>query len=66
MFYISSYFWDRASDAGLIKDKDAIAFVLNPLDLKAAGDKACKTTNSELDKAFPDVCTFPPLLHSTE
>lgn len=30
VFYISSYFWDRALDIGIIKDKDASKFETTP------------------------------------
>ncbi len=36
MFYISSYFWDRATDVGLIPDTKSISVVISPSDFRPA------------------------------
>jgi hypothetical protein len=30
VYYVSSYFWDRALDSGIISDKEAISFKTSP------------------------------------
>ncbi len=54
-FYVSSYFWDRATDAGIIGDKAAITWVLKPNDFSAAASKACSSSVSTLSQHFPNV-----------
>ena len=54
-FYVSSYFWDRATDAGIITDENALTWDLKPSDLVAAANKACDSAVSELSAAFPNV-----------
>lgn len=54
-FYVSSYFWDRATDAGIIADPAAISWDLKPADLQSAADKACSTPVAGLGAAFPKV-----------
>ena len=54
-FYVSSYFWDRAADAGIIGEKKAITWTLKPDDFKAAATKACSATVATLSAAFPNV-----------
>lgn len=52
-FYVSSYFWDRATDAGIIADEGAITWTLKPSDLSAAGEKACSTPVARVPDLFP-------------
>lgn len=60
-FYVSSYFWDRATDAGIITDENALTWDLKPSDLIDAATKACGTPVSGLAAAFPQVLlTFLP------
>ena len=54
-FYVSSYFWDRATDAGIIGEKDAITWTLKPTDFSAAAKKACASNVAGLASSFPDV-----------
>ena len=56
-FYVSSYFWDRATDAGIIGDKAAITWTLKPNDFSAAANKACASSVAGLASSFPDVRT---------
>jgi hypothetical protein len=57
-FYVSSYFWDRATDAGIIGEKDAITWTLKPNDFSAAGERACASNVASLALSFPDVRTL--------
>ena len=57
-FYVSSYFWDRATEAGVIADKNAVTWELKIADVKAAGEKACSTTMSALSTLFPLVSSI--------
>lgn len=54
-FYVSSYFWDRATDAGIIGEKAAITWTLKPTDFSAAAAKACSSNVAGLSSSFPDV-----------
>ena len=54
-FYVSSYFWDRATDAGIIGEKSAITWTLKPNDFSAAAGQACHSTVSGLASSFPNV-----------
>lgn len=53
---MSSYFWDRATDAGIIGDKAAITWTLKPNDFSAAAAKACSSSVATLHHHFPNVC----------
>eukprot|EP00891_Asterochloris_glomerata_P009175 jgi/Astpho2/9175/fgenesh1_pm.00137_%23_2_t len=53
-FYVSSYFWDRALEAEIITDDNAVSWKLTADDLKEAADKACKASLKELKALFPD------------
>ena len=59
-FYVSSYFWDRATDAGIIGEKTAITWTLKPNDFSAAAGQACHSTVSGLASSFPNVRLAPP------
>lgn len=52
-FYVSSYFWDRATDAGIIADEGAITWTLKPDDLGAAAQKACAASAAKVADLFP-------------
>lgn len=54
-FYVSSYFWDRATDAGIIGEKTAITWVLKPNDFSAAAAKACASDVAGLASNFANV-----------
>lgn len=54
-FYVSSYFWDRAVEAEIIKDHKALTYTLKPRDLEEAAENACKLKASEINTIFPDV-----------
>ncbi|KAK9807066.1 hypothetical protein WJX72_012473 [[Myrmecia] bisecta] len=56
-FYVSSYFWDRAIDAGIITDEKAITWTLKPADLASTGQKACETKVDKILHTFPKVPT---------
>ena len=53
VFHVSSYFWDRATDIGLIPDAAAINAIVKPGAFKAAADAACKTPLDGLAAAYP-------------
>lgn len=52
-FFVSSYFFDRALDAGIIKDGKATSFATSPAAFKDAAHKACSTPLDKLGSAFP-------------
>lgn len=54
-FYVSSYFWDRAVEAEIIKDHNALTYTLKPEDLQEAAESACKLRASDINTIFPDV-----------
>jgi apyrase len=55
VFYISSYFWDRASDAGLVEE-DAIQAHIKPADFTALADRICSAPSIEaMGSLFPRV-----------
>ena len=64
-FYVSSYFWDRATDAGIIAEPEAIMWDLKPADLVKAATLACSTPVSGLAALFPKVrcsSSLPPFI----
>jgi hypothetical protein len=72
-FYVSSYFWDRATDAGIIREQDAIMWDLKPADLVTAATLACSTPIVGLAALFPKVrhtllamprTPWPPFFHA--
>lgn len=54
VFYISSYFWDRASDAGLVAE-DAIEAYVKPSAFVELAEKACAAGLEEIAMIFPKV-----------
>jgi apyrase len=59
--YVSSYFWDRAVDAGLVTDAASVSTAdLTPADLRAKGEAACAAPSAaDVAALFPRV--DPPL-----
>ena len=55
VFYISSYFWDRATNIGIIKDAAAISVTLKPSDFRTHGEAACASPIAGLGEMFPAV-----------
>ena len=55
VFYVSSYFWDRAADAGLVDDDVASQAVLKPQYFEEVAKKACPLRMDELKNVFPRV-----------
>lgn len=53
IFYISSYFWDRATDAGLIPEAKTIQLKVRPSDFGSLAAKACSTDLADMEKTFP-------------
>ncbi|KDD73355.1 GDA1/CD39 nucleoside phosphatase [Helicosporidium sp. ATCC 50920] len=55
-FYISSYFWDRAADAGLLPSEDAIQHLLKPSRFGELAQRACAAGGeADLGREFPRV-----------
>eukprot|EP00878_Enallax_costatus_P034916 GHUV01038861.1.p1 GENE.GHUV01038861.1~~GHUV01038861.1.p1 ORF type:complete len:200 (+),score=53.83 GHUV01038861.1:122-721(+) len=52
VYYVSSYFWDRAQDSGIIADKNAIEWKTSPGDFAKRATAACGKDITELTKAF--------------
>jgi apyrase len=55
VFYISSYFWERAAEAGLVPDGDAIDAVVEPGHFLEAAKRACDLDLKTLGSRFPTV-----------
>lgn len=55
VFYISSYFWDRATDAGLIVDANINQQDVTPKEFGSLAAKACSSKLDDLGAAFPSV-----------
>jgi apyrase len=55
VFYISSYFWDRAQDVGLIPNDKAISVIISPVAFREKGDLACRTPMTSLGSEFASV-----------
>lgn len=55
VFYVSSYFWDRAADAGLVDDDVTSQAFLRPQHFEEAAKKACSLRVDELTSVFPRV-----------
>ena len=49
VFYISSYFWDRATDVGLIPDDKSISVVISPSDFRSAVIYTCTANPLSMD-----------------
>lgn len=55
IFYVSSYFWDRAADAGLITEEDAAQAVVAPHHFERVAKKVCPMDVEDIETAFPRV-----------
>ena len=55
VFYVSSYFWDRAADAGLVNDDTSIQAKVQPGHFGKAAEKACPLDLESLEQTFPRV-----------
>lgn len=55
VFYVSSYFWDRAADAGLVNDEKSIQAKVQAGHFGKAAEKACPLDVTSLEKTFPRV-----------
>ncbi|GAX84844.1 hypothetical protein CEUSTIGMA_g12265.t1 [Chlamydomonas eustigma] len=57
-YYISSYFWDRARDTGIIANPKATSFTTKVQDFSTHAQKACSSemsTLSHVTKTYPDI-----------
>lgn len=54
-FYVSSYFWDRATEVGIISKEEATTWKVTPHRLSEIGDQACQSSPSKLASLFPKV-----------
>lgn len=52
VYYVSSYFWDRAVDSGIISDAAAISWKTSPKDFAAKGAAACGKEVKVLSQEF--------------
>ncbi|KAG7666955.1 putative Apyrase 1 [Nannochloris sp. 'desiccata'] len=55
VFYASSYFWDRAADAGLVNDDKHISAKVQPGHFESAALEACPLHVDSLEDSFPRV-----------
>jgi len=51
-YYVSSYFWDRAVDAGIVEDASAIEWATSPADFARRAAAACGKTHDDVHKTF--------------
>mmetsp|Transcript_24134 Transcript_24134/g.43170 ORF Transcript_24134/g.43170 Transcript_24134/m.43170 type:complete len:261 (-) Transcript_24134:100-882(-) len=58
-YYVSSYFFDRAVDAGIITDKNAAQWIVTPKAFQDAAAVTCAagSTLTDLTKKYPNVAT---------
>lgn len=54
-FYVSSYFFDRAIEAGVIGEKDAIQATIDPTHFKRAAEEICPLHVESIAEKYPDV-----------
>ena len=52
VFYVSSYFWDRAADAGLLDDEKDIEAVVSPNHFKSHAEDACDMDVHSVKKTY--------------
>ena len=55
VFYVSSYFWDRAADAGIVDDENAFQATVQPGFFERAAEDACPLHVEALGETFPRV-----------
>ncbi|EFJ53213.1 hypothetical protein VOLCADRAFT_78871 [Volvox carteri f. nagariensis] len=54
-YYVSSYFWDRAFETGIIKEQDAIMWPTSPREFRAKAAEVCSLSTDAITKTFPKV-----------
>jgi apyrase len=52
VYYVSSYFWDRAVDAGIVEDAQAIEWDTSPADFARRAAAACGKGPEDVRRAF--------------
>ncbi|WIA38219.1 hypothetical protein OEZ86_001563 [Tetradesmus obliquus] len=55
VYYVSSYFWDRASESSIIADKAAIEWKTSPGDFAKRAAAVCGKAVPELTKSYSDL-----------
>ncbi len=55
VYYVSSYFWDRATDSGIIADKAAIEWATTPKDFASKAGAVCGKDMDALKKDYVEV-----------
>lgn len=53
--FVASFFFDRALEAGIVKDADAAEAEVRPSEFEAAAKKICTLSIAELGEVFPNV-----------
>lgn len=53
--FVASFFFDRAFEAGIIKDADASEAVVTPYDFEVAAKRICSLSVQKLEQEFPKV-----------
>lgn len=53
--FVASFFFDRASEAMIVKDAEAAEAVVKPSDFEEAAKKICSLSIKELGEEYPDV-----------
>ena len=53
--FVASFFFDRALEAGIVKDADAAEAEVKPSDFEAAAKKICSLSVAELAEEYPNV-----------
>lgn len=53
--FVASFFFDRALEAGIVKDADAAEAKVKPSDFEAAAKKICSLSVAELAEEYPNV-----------
>ncbi|GLI70304.1 hypothetical protein VaNZ11_015254 [Volvox africanus] len=54
-YYVSSYFWDRAFETGIIKVQEAIMWPTSPKEFRAKAAEVCGLTTDAVVQAYPKV-----------
>lgn len=53
--YVSSYFWDRAVEAGIVADKEAIEFKTSAKEFSTHASKVCSSQSAAVKQQYPRV-----------
>lgn len=53
--FVASFFFDRAVEAGIVKDAEAAEAIVTPADFEEAAKKICSLSIAELGEAYPNV-----------